>query len=242
MKLVKRTLIISAFAFLPAAILATQHSKNYQNLFHLGPSAEQQTNIQVPVKAVPAATLSKVAVNNLSIVSDISPNRKNQAALKKTWLKNTQVRDIIKKAQKNGQLFYVMNRLEKMQLPKSLALIPIIESQYKNTAKSNKGAGGIWQLMPGTARQLGIKSNERFQLAQSTNAALKYFKSLHQQFGNWELAIAAYNAGDGRVRHALHLNPNAKNVQDLKLPQETKQYVLKFYALENYISKTNAQA
>ncbi len=239
MKLVKKLMIICIFGFLPAAVLAVQqHKHRHHKLSH-------SSNHQVATISNKANTTvpSPDNVNNLrgtpaKIVSDILPIA--QATLRKPWLKNSDIHKILTKAQKNGQLFYVIGRLEKMQLPKSLALIPVIESRYKSVAKSNKGAGGIWQLMPTTAKQLGIKNQDRFRLASSTNAALRYFKSLHHEFGNWELAIAAYNAGNGRVRHALHLNPNARTVQELKLPRETKQYVLKFYALENYISNANA--
>lgn len=158
-------------------------------------------------------------------------------ASKKIWLKEHQVKNILVQAKQNGQLSFIVKKLEKMKLPKSLALIPVIESRYHSNAKSNKGAGGIWQLMPTTAKRFGIKNQQRYQLAPSTDAALKYFKNLHNQFGSWELAIAAYNAGDGRVKHALSKNPNATTVQELKLPSETKEYVRRFYQLENYMSR-----
>ena len=130
--------------------------------------------------------------------------------------------------QKN-ELQYVSKQLTQHNLPQELAVIPIIESHYNTHAVSSKGAGGLWQLMPATARQFGIKSRQRFQLQPSTAAALSYFAKLHKKFGNWEFAIAAYNAGDGRVEKALQHNPTATSVQQLNLPRETKQYVQKFY-------------
>ncbi len=235
MKLVKKLLVVCFFGFLPAAVLAAHH-KQHRHHHKSSHSSDHQATIlnnQV-INAFSPLGNEKNFNNTLPIVSDIPPVTK--PPLPKPWLKNSDIQKILAKAQHNGQLPYVMSTLEKMQLPKSLALIPVMESQYKNVAKSNKGAGGIWQLMPATARELGIKSKDRFTLKSSTDAALKYFKKLHRKFGNWELAIAAYNAGDGRVKQALYRNPNARNVQELRLPQETKQYVLRFYALQNYIS------
>jgi membrane-bound lytic murein transglycosylase D len=87
--------------------------------------------------------------------------------------------------------------------------------------------------MSGTARILGLSNRQRFEMAASTKAALLHLKGLYKEFGNWELAIAAYNAGDGRVNSALNRNPHAKTVQELRLPHETRQYVLAFFQLQN---------
>ena len=134
--------------------------------------------------------------------------------------------------EQKSQFIFVSKKLNELQMPKELALIPVIESQYHDNAVSPKGAGGLWQLMPATAKQLGISSKDRFQLEPSTLAALHYFNDLHKEFGNWEFAIAAYNAGDGRVQKALKQNPSATSVQQLNLPRETKQYVQKFYQMQ----------
>lgn len=133
---------------------------------------------------------------------------------------------------KRSQFSFISKKLTEAKLPKELALIPVIESEYNSRAVSPKGAGGLWQLMPQTAKGYGITSKDRFQLVPSTTAALKYFKELHQQFKNWEFAIAAYNAGDGRVQKALNQNPSATSVQQLHLPRETKLYVQKFYQMQ----------
>jgi membrane-bound lytic murein transglycosylase MltF len=133
--------------------------------------------------------------------------------------------------QKN-QFLFISKKLNQLKLPKELAFIPIIESHYNNHAVSPKGAGGLWQLMPSTAKQFGVSNKGRFQLEPSTVAALSYFSQLHKKFGNWEFAIAAYNAGDGRVQKALKQNPSATRVRQLNLPRETKQYVQKFYSMQ----------
>lgn len=138
--------------------------------------------------------------------------------------------------QKKQQFSFISKKLAQMKLPKELALIPVIESHYNTGAVSGKGAGGLWQLMPRTAKEYGISSKARFQLEPSTTAALHYFNMLHKKFGNWEFAIAAYNAGDGRVQKALSKNPTATSVQQLSLPQETKQYVQKFQHMQYHLA------
>jgi membrane-bound lytic murein transglycosylase D len=140
---------------------------------------------------------------------------------------------------KKRQFEFIRNKLAANNLPKDLALIPVIESHYNKNAVSPVGAAGLWQLMPATAKQYGISSKQRFSLEPSTNAALKFFRSLHNKFGNWELAIAAYNAGGGRVHKALSKNPSATSVQQLALPLETKQYVKRFFQVQNELRSTS---
>lgn len=133
---------------------------------------------------------------------------------------------------KKDEYNYIITKLEELQLPHELALIPVIESEYNAEAVSNKGAGGLWQLMPKTADDLGLSEKERFALEPSTKAALIYFKQLYKKFGKWDLAIAAYNAGSSRVEKALLENPAARSVHELNLPAETKSYVTKFYLMQ----------
>jgi membrane-bound lytic murein transglycosylase MltF len=137
---------------------------------------------------------------------------------------------------RKNQFLFVSKKLNEFKLPKALAAIPLIESGYNAKAVSPKGAGGLWQLMPATARQFGISSKDRFQLEPSTVAALNYFSQLHKKFGNWEFAIAAYNAGDGRVQRAIRHNPSATSVSQLNLPHETKEYVKKFYRMQGRLN------
>jgi Transglycosylase SLT domain len=138
---------------------------------------------------------------------------------------------IIANAIKKGYLPFILTKLNELHLPATLALIPVIESGYDAQAVSPKGAAGLWQIMPGTATHLGITSIERFELAASTCAALHYLQALHRQFGSWELAVAAYNAGSVRVQKALTITPHC-SFQKLALPHETKRYVAHFIALQ----------
>jgi membrane-bound lytic murein transglycosylase D len=102
---------------------------------------------------------------------------------------------------------WVEAALEARGLPPSLRALPIVESGYNPVAISPGGAGGLWQIMPPTARVLGLRvdasMDERRDVLRSTEAALDYLTRLHEMFGSWFLALAAYNAGDGRVRQVL---------------------------------------
>jgi hypothetical protein len=130
-------------------------------------------------------------------------------------------------ATKNGKLFYVLTQAKSMNLPASVAAVPFVESRYDDNAVSNKGAAGAWQLMPALAKDYGLPQQDRFEFTSSTNVALTYLKQLYAQFGSWELTYAAYNAGPTRVQNALLRNPHATSVQELSLPQETKNYVVR---------------
>lgn len=144
---------------------------------------------------------------------------------------------VLKTDTQKEQFLYVLHQLEEYQLPHELALIPIIESQYKSQSLSRKGAAGVWQLMPITAKSHGLLKQQRYEIEPSTQAALIFLKELHHQFGNWELAIAAYNAGSKRVHYALKKNPTAKNIKELNLPLETKKYINSFYEMMAYLQQ-----
>lgn len=147
--------------------------------------------------------------------------------------KTSRLRKILSNETRRKHFKFVVSKLAEFKLPKELALIPIIESEYSTKAVSPKGAGGMWQLMPGTAKILGISNKQRFELAPSTKAALLYFRDLHHEYGNLDLVVAAYNAGSARVDKALKQNPKAKSVQQLNLPRETRNYVRSFNHLQN---------
>jgi len=127
--------------------------------------------------------------------------------------------------------------LAEHQLPKGLAYLPIIESAYMPTLTSRAGAHGIWQFMPDTAREYGLRVDwwvdERADPERSTRAAAKYLKDLHRMFDDWSLALAAYNCGPGRVRRTL-AEAGASSFWELldagMLPKETRGYVPTFYA------------
>ncbi len=127
---------------------------------------------------------------------------------------------------------YITPVLREMELPEELALLPLIESMFNPFAVSRSGAGGIWQLMPATARRYGLRVNnyvdERFDLLKSTRAASAYLKDLHKRFGNWELVLAAYNCGEGCVIKKT----GGKDFWSRKdrLPRQTRRFVPRFFA------------
>ena len=138
---------------------------------------------------------------------------------------------------------WILDQLEAKQLPTELALIPVIESGYQPLALSPAHAAGLWQFMPATGDRFGLEQNRwydgRRDVVDSTQAALEYFSYLHDEFdGDWLLALAAYNAGEGTVARAVRRNRERKMPTDffsLELPQHTQEYVLKLLALRDIV-------
>jgi len=136
-------------------------------------------------------------------------------------------------------LYYISQQVKKRHLPVEMVLLPMIESAYNPFAYSTAGAGGIWQMMPDTATGFGVKQNwwydGRRDVIASTKAALDYLVYLGGFFdGNWLLAIAAYNTGEGNVLAAIHRNiRDGRNTDFWSLPlsQQTRDYVPRLLAL-----------
>ena len=135
---------------------------------------------------------------------------------------------------------FVLDELERRNLPSELALLPIVESAYQAFAYSHGRASGMWQIIPSTGRYLGLKQNwwydGRRDIIESTHAAINYLESLSKQFdGDWELALAAYNAGPGKIRSAVRYNKKKKRPTDFwhltRIRNETRDYVPKMFAL-----------
>ena len=153
-----------------------------------------------------------------------------------SWTTDAKVERALKQAASEGKLSYVLEEARTAKVPATVAIVPIVESNYNKTAVSIKGAGGAWQLMPATASDYGLSSNDRFDFNVSTQAAIQLLNDLHNEFGNWALAFAAYNCGNTCVRSALKKNPNATDIDELSLPRETKDYVHKIVRLNQIIA------
>ncbi len=131
---------------------------------------------------------------------------------------------------------YLIQKLTERNLPVELVYLPMIESAYNPFARSRAGAVGLWQFMPSTARKYGLKVNwwvdDRRDPYRSTLAALDYLEALYGEFGRWDLAIAAYNVGEGKIRRAL-ARTRGKTFWDIerRLPRETRAYVPLFLAM-----------
>ena len=150
-------------------------------------------------------------------------------------------------ARASRYLYHTVKEAERRGLPTELALLPVIESSYDPAATSSAAAAGLWQFIPSTGRIYGLKQSSQYDgrrdVVESTRAAYEFLGSLYNQFGSWELALAAYNAGPGRIQQAINRNKAAGLPTDywsLKLPEETMNYVPRFLAVAQIIKNPNA--
>ncbi len=142
----------------------------------------------------------------------------------------------------NKYLYHIVEELEARKMPTELALLPFIESAFNPQAVSSARASGMWQFMPKTGKSFDLKQNafrdDRRDVQASTRAALDYLERLHKMFGNWHLALAAYNWGEGNVGKAIARNKRAglpTGYTDLNMPMETRMYVPKLQAMKNIV-------
>ena len=140
-------------------------------------------------------------------------------------------------------LFHIVEELELRNMPSELALLPFVESAFNPQAVSSAKAAGMWQFMPATGRHFELKQNafrdDRRDVLASTRAALDYLQKLHGMFGDWHLALAAYNWGEGSVGRAIAKNKKdnlGTGYLDLNMPNETRYYVPKLQAVKNIVA------
>jgi membrane-bound lytic murein transglycosylase D len=151
-------------------------------------------------------------------------------------------RDITTKVLGMSQLYFPMfeEALARYQIPMEMKYLAIVESALNPTAISSAGAGGLWQFMVGTGKMYGLEVNsyqdERFDPYKSTDAACRYLRFLYDTFGDWQLALAAYNSGPGNVNKAIRRSGGKRDFWEIKqfLPKETQGYVPAFIAV-NYV-------
>lgn len=140
-------------------------------------------------------------------------------------------------------LYHVIEEVQSRGMPTELALLPFIESAFNPQAMSSARASGMWQFMPATGRDYTLRQNifrdDRRDVLASTRAALDYLSRLHRMFGDWHLALAAYNWGEGNVQKAINRNLRAGRPTDyisLNMPAETQHYVPKLQAVKNIVA------
>ncbi|NYT63401.1 transglycosylase SLT domain-containing protein [Alcaligenaceae bacterium] len=140
-------------------------------------------------------------------------------------------------------LYHIVDELDRRGLPTELALLPFVESAYNPTAYSSAKASGLWQFIPSTGLQYKLAQDawrdQRRDPVASTSAALDYLSYLYDFQGDWYLALASYNWGEGSVKRALEKNTNAGMPADyasIKMPDETRNYVPKLQAIKNIIA------
>ena len=144
-------------------------------------------------------------------------------------------------------LFHIVEEIERRNMPMELALLPFIESAFNPQAVSSARAAGMWQFMPATGQSFDLKQNafrdDRRDVLASTRAALDYLQQLHGRFGDWHLALAAYNWGQGNVNRAITNNKRQglpTGYLDINMPLETRTYVPKLQAVKNIMARPQA--
>jgi Transglycosylase SLT domain len=178
------------------------------------------------------------AIQNVN--SEQVPNRTTQLIFDPQRLRTTLEKAI-------PYLYHIVEELERRGLPTEIALLPFIESSFNPHATSRAGAAGLWQFIPSTGRYFNLKQNsqrdERRDVIASTTAALDYLSLLYEMYGDWHLALAAYNWGEGSVKRALEKNRQQNLSEDynsLTMPAETRNYLPKLQAFKNIIETPEA--
>lgn len=208
------------------------------------PSAEQHAT------ASPESAVPETPASNENLWDDVvkgyglPPVSDERVGKHLRWFANNQRYLDKVTEQSKPYLYYVTSQLRANDLPLELALLPIVESAYDPFVVSPSRAAGVWQFIPLTARNFGLKQNSfydgRRDIVASTDAAIRYLKRLNAMFdGDWLLTIAAYNAGEGTVGRAIKRNRSAGKAADfwsLPLSQQTQSYVPQLVALSKVIA------
>ncbi|MFK7731903.1 MAG: LysM peptidoglycan-binding domain-containing protein [Pseudomonadales bacterium] len=172
---------------------------------------------------------------------------KRISAQKQWFLRNTDYMDRVSRRSAR-YLHYVVTELEEANMPMELALLPIVESAFDPFAYSHARASGMWQFIGATGKRYGMKQNwwydGRRDIVASTAGAIAYLRDLQKEFnGDWLLALAAYNTGEGNVRKAIRRNKRAGKPTDfwsLRLPRETRMYVPRLLAVAELLQQKNS--
>ena len=153
--------------------------------------------------------------------------------------------DYLRRAIERGRpyMYHIVDELEKRGMPMELVFLPMVESAYNPMALSSAKASGLWQFMPATGKRFNLGQNwwqdERRDILASTSAALDYLQTIYEMHGDWHLALASYNWGEGSVARAINknrVNDLPTDYLSLSMPDETKNYVPKLQALKNIFS------
>lgn len=206
-----------------------------------------------PLKPIEASPASLTPVTSVALPNDIWERMRSGFAMPD--LDNNLVRererwyarqpDYIERMtdRANRYLYYIVEEVQARKMPLELALLPFIESAFNPEALSRAKASGMWQFMPKTGKNFDLTQNafrdDRLDVMASTRAALDYLQKLYNQFGDWHLALAAYNWGEGNVSRAQAYNRKrgkGTGYEDLRMPNETRHYVPKFQAIKNIIA------
>lgn len=191
-----------------------------------------------PVPSVPEADLWQRLRNGMKLADLDSPLVERQTR----WFLNNRAFLETSFTRSRRYLHHVIEAIEARGMPSELALLPVIESAYDPRATSPQQASGIWQFIPSTGKVFGLKQNGwydgRKDVVTATTAALDYLAKLQDMFGSWEIALAAYNCGEGCVTRAIQRNRilgRPTDYRSLDLPAETRNYVPRLLAVRNLV-------
>ena len=222
------------------------------------PSAEleKEKEVKAPVALSPVTpgSVSRDGVATLDLPNDLwerirkgyqMPNLETDLVNDRTQWYASKPEYLQRMSERSSKyLFHIVEEIEARKMPTELALLPFIESAFNPQAVSSARASGMWQFMPATGKSFDLKQNafrdDRRDVQASTRAALDYLERLHKMFGDWHLALAAYNWGEGNVGKAIARNKRAglpTGYTDLNMPMETRMYVPKFQAMKNIVGK-----
>ena len=207
-----------------------------------------------PLSPINSASVQRNGVANLAVPDDLwdrirrgfaMPDLQNDLVSNQEQWYASRPDYIQRMTQRSSKyMFHIVEELERRGMPTELALLPYIESAYNPQAVSSATAAGMWQFMPSTGTYFELKQNmfrdDRRDVLASTRAALDYLQKLYNMFGDWHLALAAYNWGEGSVGRALARNQKqglGMGYTDLNMPDETRNYVPKLQAVKNIIAR-----
>ena len=227
------------------AEITTKHETTWQQAY--GNAQEPDENELEPlsdseITLLPPKNLWQRIRNGYGIKNNGTIHPDTQVQLERYASQPEYINLVVERAK--PYLHYIVDELEKRQMPLELALLPIVESAYKPYAYSSGRAAGLWQFIPDTGKLYGLKQDwwydGRRDIIESTRAALDYLEKLHNDFGTWPLALAAYNSGEGTVGRAIKHNIKAGKPTDfwsLSLPKETSVYVPRLLAIAELIKR-----
>lgn len=240
--------------YFPRSLLALALSLSFFVVTPAAQAASEDDDIPASVanaEALPADDAS--SVEELGVPSDVWERIRRgyampvlQSKLVDRWV-DFYTRDpayLRRMSERAGQyLYHIVEEIENRGMPTELALLPFVESAFQAEALSRAKAAGLWQFMPATGKAYDLAQNlwrdDRRDILESTRAALDYFEYLHGMFGDWHLALAAYNWGEGSVQRAIQRAKRRKQPTDylhLRMPRETANYVPKLEAVKRIIS------
>jgi len=206
-----------------------------------------------PLQPITATQAASLAVAQLATPTDLWERMRRGFAMpdldtalvhdRETWYSSRPDYIVRMTERSRKYLFHIVEELEMRNMPTELALLPFVESAFNPQAVSSAKAAGMWQFMPATGKTFELKQNafrdDRRDVLASTRAALDYLQKLHGMFGDWHLALAAYNWGEGSVARAIAKNQRkglGTAYTDLTMPMETRFYVPKLQAIKNIVA------